>query len=216
MVQIRHLLMLAVLAAVFGVAVPASAQSIIDEWASVKAPPPPELKSVTVDPKTTALLMLDFLKQNCGPNPRCTATLPKVQKLLAQARAQNMTVIYTKFPSPSPNFPSPVIGDVLPPVAPLGSEPVITAFLDKFDGTDLDKILKDKGIKTVIVVGSASNGAVMYTGTAAFFHGYQTIVPVDGLSGKDAYMDQYAVFNFAAAPVMGGKVVLTRTDMIKF
>ena len=33
------------------------AASIIDEWSSVKAPPPPPVKEVTVDPKTTALVM---------------------------------------------------------------------------------------------------------------------------------------------------------------
>lgn len=35
----------------------ASAQTIIDEWATVKAPPAPALKPVTVDPKVTALLI---------------------------------------------------------------------------------------------------------------------------------------------------------------
>jgi hypothetical protein len=39
---------------------PAHATNIVDEWASTKAPPAPELKAVTVDPKTTALLMLDL------------------------------------------------------------------------------------------------------------------------------------------------------------
>jgi len=37
-------------------------KTIIDEWATVKAPSPPELKSVTLDPKTTAILVLDMLK----------------------------------------------------------------------------------------------------------------------------------------------------------
>ena len=46
---------------------------IIAEWASVKLPPAPELKPVTVDPKTTALLLLDFMKGNCGARPRCIA-----------------------------------------------------------------------------------------------------------------------------------------------
>lgn len=193
------------------------AASILDEWSSVKAPPaPPPVKEAKLDPKTTALLMLDFLKQNCGSNPRCTATLPRVQKLLAAARANNMLVIYTKYPSPSPNYPAPTVADILPQVAPLGNEPVITAILDKFDGTDLDKVLKDKGIKSVIVVGSVSNGAVMYTGTTAFFRGYQPIIPVDGMSSRDSYVDQFVVFNFASAPLMAGHAVLTRTDMIKF
>lgn len=40
---------------------PVGAGSITEEWDSVKAPPAPVLKPVTVDPKTTALLMLDFM-----------------------------------------------------------------------------------------------------------------------------------------------------------
>jgi len=216
MVFIRRLLPLAVLVGILGAAAPVSAQSIIDEWASVKVPPPPELKPVTIDPKTTALLMLDVLKQNCGSSPRCVALLPNLQKLLAAARANNMLVVYTKYPSPSPSYPAPTVADILPSVAPRGNEPVITAILDKFDGTDLDKILKDHGIKSVIIVGNASNGAVMYTGTTAFFRGYQPIIPVDGMSSRDPYVDQFVVFNFSSAPVMAGHVVLTRTDMIKF
>ena len=43
MFKIRHLLPLAALAAVLSYAVPSSAETIIDEWANVKAPSPPEL-----------------------------------------------------------------------------------------------------------------------------------------------------------------------------
>ena len=77
MFRVHHLLPFAALAAVLVYAGPAPAQTIIDEWPSVKAPPAPELKAVTIDPKTTALLMLDILKQNCAPNPRCIASLPR-------------------------------------------------------------------------------------------------------------------------------------------
>ncbi len=159
MLRLRHLMPLVALAAAvfYAMPTPAPAQTIIDEWSSVKAPPAPALTSVTVDPKTTALLMLDFLKQNCGSNPRCVATLPKAQKLLAAARANNMTIIYSVFPGP-------VIGDTLPEVAPKGTEPVVTSFFNKFLDPNLDKVLKDKGIKTVILMGAASDGAILYTG----------------------------------------------------
>jgi hypothetical protein len=69
----------------------AHAGSIVDEWASVK-PAAPELKPVTVEAKTTALLMLDFMKQNCGKRPRCMDTLPAMKKLLADARAAKAPV----------------------------------------------------------------------------------------------------------------------------
>ena len=46
-------------AAAFAV-LPAQANDITTEWASVKPPPVPQLKAATVDPKTTALLILDL------------------------------------------------------------------------------------------------------------------------------------------------------------
>jgi hypothetical protein len=69
-------------------AAPAEAQTIVDEWTNVKLPEAPELKPVTIDPKTTALLMLDFMNQNCGKRPRCLASIPVMQKLLGEARSQ--------------------------------------------------------------------------------------------------------------------------------
>ncbi len=47
-------------------------------------------------------------------------------------------------------------------------------------------------------------------------HGYQTIISVDAIYGSSAYVEQYSVYQFVAAPVLGGKVILTRSDMIKF
>jgi nicotinamidase-related amidase len=205
---------LALVAASVALSLPAHAADIVDNWAQVQAPAAPKLDSVTVDPKTTALLMLDFLKQNCAPNPVCMGTLPAMQDLLKNARAKKMLVIYTKFPSPSPTIPAPTAADILQPVAPLGKEPMITAFLDKFLKTNLDAVLKKNHIKTVIVVGSAGNGAVLFTGASAFFHGYDVVVPVDGISSRGAYGDQATVNTFATGPVMGGKIKLTRTSMM--
>src|SRR6185312_7384529 len=164
MLRMRHLLPLATLAAVLSYAVPSSAATIIDEWAEVKAPPLSELKSVALDPKTTALLLIDIIKQTCNEQrrPRCVAAVPKIEKLLAAARASGATVIYSLFPSPSPaTFPNPVIGDYVPALAPKGNEPVVTSYVDKFmlgdKDTGLQKILKDKGITTLVPVGVASH-----------------------------------------------------------
>ena len=76
MFRLRHLLSLAALAVALACGAPAPAQTIIDEWSSVKTPPAPELKPVMADPKTTALLMMDFIKQFCNTEgrPRCVAS----------------------------------------------------------------------------------------------------------------------------------------------
>ena len=187
----------------------ARAATIIDEWASVKLPAPPELKPVTVDPKTTALLMLDFTSQNCGKRPRCLASIPAVQKLLGEARAAKATVIYSIIPTVA-------IADIIKDVAPRPDEPWVQAGADKFVGTDLAKMLKDKGIQTVIVSGTASNGAVLFTAADAAFRGMNVIVPVDGISASDSFAELGTVYDFKAAPSLAAKTTLTRTDMIKF
>lgn len=192
-------------------AVPARAANIIDEWSSVKAPAAPALKSVTVDPKDTALLMLDFLHANCNPEhgKRCIASLPIAKKLLGEARAHQMLVVYSAF---GKNTEKNIWADV----APTGGEPFVVTFLDKFIGTDLNKILKDKGIKTVIVVGSAANGAAFGTASGAAQRGYSVIVPVDGISSDDLYAEQSAVWNMVNAPVISSKITLTTVDRMKF
>ncbi len=205
-----------VLAAVFsGGAIPPSpahAADIVAEWANVKAPPAPALKPATADAKTTALLLLDFVPKDpyCGPaKPRCGAALPAMKKLLAAARAAGATVIYSVAGNYGP-------ADIAPDIAPAANEPTVKARADKFLGTDLEKILKDKGIQTVIVTGTAGNGAVLYTASEAGMRGFKVIVPVDGLPSSDPYAEQLTIWQLAHGPGFAQNVTITRSDMIKF
>lgn len=185
------------------------AATIDAEWTSVATPPAPALKPVTVDPKTTALLMLDFMPANCGKNERCLATLPAMKKLLERARAAQMPVVYTVIANTT-------AADVLKEVAPLSGEPSVLSGPDKFLRTDLEKILKDKGVSTVIAVGTAANGAVLFTAAGAAFRGMNVVVPVDGISARDPYAELTTVFTFTSAPGVSPRATLTRSDMIKF
>jgi isochorismate hydrolase len=197
--------------AAFGLGAPtAQAASIIEEWANVKAPPaPPPVKDVTVDPKTTALLMLDFVNPICGHYPRCVASVPQVKKLLEAARKSGTMVVYT-------GIPKVPITEVLPDLAATGNEPYVQSFIDKFINSDLEKVLKDKGIKTVITVGTSAVGAVMNTASHAAQIGFEVIVPADGLSAPDLYFEQYAVWQLTHAPVIPPHITLTTIDMMKF
>ena len=190
---------------------PSSSQTIIDEWPGVKAPPPPELKSVTIDPKTTALLMLDFVKQSCNEKarPRCVASLPAAKQLLSAARAKKVLVVYSIVDGN-------VVGDTVPDVAPIGNEPVVQSGPQKFLKTDLEKILRDHGINTVVVAGTAADGAVLHTASEAVFRGFKAIVPVDAMSGENAYVEQYVAYHFATAPRMPAGTTLTSVGMVKY
>ena len=194
-------------------ALPARANDITTEWATVKPPPVPQLKPATVEPKTTALLILDLMKTNCGARPRCVATVPNVKKLLDAARANNMMVFYTLVgATPTPE------NMVDAGLAPRAGEYVTRGGADKFIGSDLEQRLKDKGIKTVIVTGSSAQGAVVGTSNGAAQRGYKAVVPVDTMSAEDAYNEQYAAWHlYKGGPVnLTENVTLTRSDMIKF
>lgn len=189
-------------------------QSIIELWSTVKAPPVPQLKSVTLDPRTTALLMLDFVTQACNETkrPRCIETVPAAARLLAEARARKVFVVYAI----GSVTPGRTIGDTLSEVAPLPHEPYVQSGPDKFLGTDLEKMLKERGIKTVIVTGTAAHGAVLHTADEAVFRGYQVVVPVDTISAENLYIEQYVVHHFTIGSRVAHATTVTCVDMIKF
>lgn len=209
---LRHVVIAAGLVVATSLLTAASAQTIVDEWATVKVPPPPELKPVTIDNvKETAFLVLDIQRQNCNNQrrPRCVASVPKIQKFLEEARAKGMPVIYGRSSQAT-------AADILPEVAPRPDEPLVAAPADKFVGSDLEKILKEKGVKTVIVVGSAAHGAVLYTATGAAYRRFKVILPVDGMSSEDTYFEQYVAYQLANVPGAAKAMTLTTFDRVKF
>lgn len=184
--------------------------TVIDKWSEVKAPDPPELKSVKVDPKTTALLILDIekLTTNMERRPRAVASVPGIQGLLIKARNKGMFVVYSTTGRGTP-------ADILPEVKPIEGEPVVKSSVDKFFNTDLEKYLLEKGIKSVIIVGTAAEGAVLHTSTGAAMRSLKVIVPVDGMSSSTLYAEQYVCWHLLNAPGSRRRTTLTKIDMIE-
>ena len=187
---------------------------IINEWATVQLPPVPELKPVTVDPRTTALLVLDMMKGNCGARPRCLASLPNFRKLLEAARAHDMMVVFNLTGAGK-------IEDLVDPsLAPRAGEFMVkgSGGADKFVNSNLDAGLKEKGIKTVIVTGTSAQGAVGGTTNGAAQRGYKAVVPVDCMSGEEAFNELYAIWHiYKGGPVnLTSNATVTRSDLISF
>jgi nicotinamidase-related amidase len=198
----------------FGV-LPALAGDITTEWSSVKLPPAPELKRVAVDPATTALLVLDFMKTSCGRRPRCIATIPTVKKIIDSARANNMMIAFNL------TGQNPKIEDMVDPsLYPKPGEHIIIEGKggDKFLRSSLEPALKARGIKTVIVTGTSAQGAVATTSNGAAQRGYKVIVPVDGMSAEDAFNELYAAWHLARGgpTALVDNVTLTRSDLMNF
>jgi len=174
-------------------------------------PPPPELKAVAVDPRATALLILDIQYQNCTleRRPRCVASVSGIQGLLARARARGMPVVYSLIRNATE-------ADIRAEVAPHAGEPIVQAGVDKFQGTELEAILRSRGIQAVIVVGTSAHGAVLNTATGAALRGLKAVVPVDGMSAEDPYAEQYTAWHLANSPGTRGQTTLTRISLIEW
>ena len=191
----------------------AHAQGVLDDWASVKLPPPPVLKPATVDPKTTALLLFDFTTQTCSQErrPRCAASMPKMKKLLEDARSHGMFVVF------SVALPNTGEKDMMPDIAPKPGEPVLPALgPDKFLNSDFEKMLRDKGVQTIIINGTAAQSTVLHTGGEAALRGFNVIAPIEGMSSNEAFPELYTAYHLTTAARVEAKVTLTRVDMISY
>jgi nicotinamidase-related amidase len=191
----------------------ARADNVIAEWSGVKPPAAPELKRAAVDPKRTALLLFDFTTQTCTVErrPRCAANVPLLQQLLTKGRAAGMFVVYSVATANT------TAKDILAPIAPVGGEPVLPPLgPDKFLNSDFEKMLKDHGVDTVILTGTAAHTTVLHTGGAAALRGFKVIVPVDGMSSNESFTELYTAWHLVNAARIMNQVTLTRIEMIDF
>jgi len=190
----------------------ASAQTnIVDDWSKVTPPPAPALKPASLDTKTTALIVMDFVNQTCNEKsrPSCVASIPKVKAMIDAATAKGVMVVWTSIRGPKPED---YIGDL----APRGGSGLLIGAVDKFTNTGLEKMLKDKGITTVVTTGTSSYGAVIFTASEAVVRGFNVVVPVDGMSSSQPFGDQATAWILANLPGGADKVTLTRSDMVTF
>jgi nicotinamidase-related amidase len=185
---------------------------------SLQLPSPPDPVAVTLDPATTALLIFDIVDPICTRQPNCTGKMvPAIAALLARARKAGVTVAYgTRPPTMSKWLP-----DVLP--AP-GDIKIESQAQDRFYKTDLDQLLKAKGITTLILAGWKVSGSVTYTSVGATLRGYTVVVPVDASLDATDYEIAIGLYqilhqhssNAANEPLKDKASTLSRTDLITF
>jgi nicotinamidase-related amidase len=105
--------------------------------------------------------------------------------------------------------------DPVPELTRRSEDGLVRGPADKFLGSDLEKMLKEGGIATVVVTGTSADGAVLYTGSSASFRGFKVVVPVDGMSSKERFAELYTVYHFKNSTAsMTRNVTLSRSDLI--
>jgi nicotinamidase-related amidase len=185
---------------------------------TLQMPSPPDPVPVTLNPATTALLIFDIVDPICTRQPNCTGKMaPAISGLLARARKAGVTIVYgTRAPTMSKWMPevSPAPGDIK----------IESQAQDRFYNTDLDKLLKARGITTLILTGWKVSGSVTYTSVGATLRGYTVVVPIDTSLDATDYEIAIGLYqilhqhssNAANEPLKDKASTLSRTDLISF
>jgi nicotinamidase-related amidase len=158
----------------------------------------PQPTALTLEPTTTALLVLDLTNRCNDPAQPCNRLAPRVKDFLPKARAAKVFTIFTLI------FREKDVanGQVWDHFGRLPDEPVLApdAF-DKFVRGEIREMLEKRGIKTVIITGASSNAAVLYTATtAASAFKYKVVIPVDGIIAANRYIEEYILYQFTVLP----------------
>lgn len=184
-------------------------------FAAEEGPNRPEPKSVNLDSKTTAILVLDMNARCDDPKQVCSKITAPVGEFLDKARTVAVPIIYTV----SSSAKGKPLGELAAPLHRKSGETVIypDAF-DKFYPGELQPLLKEKGVKTLIITGSATNNAVLYTATtAARMHRYSVVIPLDGVNAASRYEQEYAIHQLTVLPSEANKLFqFTNLSLISF
>jgi nicotinamidase-related amidase len=183
--------------------------------ASEEAPNRPEPKPVMLDSKSTAVLVLDLNARCDDPKQVCSKITAPLGDFLDKARAASVPIIYTV----STAAKGKPIGELSAPLRRKENEVIIYPDgFDKFYSGELQPLLKDRGVKTLIITGSSTNSAVLYTATtAARMHRYTVVIPMDGVNAETRYEHEYAIHQFTVLPSEANKLFqFTKLSMISF
>jgi nicotinamidase-related amidase len=183
--------------------------------AAEEGPNRPDPKPVMLDSKSTAVLVLDLNARCDDPKQVCSKITAPLGDFLDKARAASVPIIYTV----STAAKGKPIGELSAPLRRKENEVIIYPDgFDKFYSGELQPLLKDRGVKTLIITGSSTNSAVLYTATtAARMHRYAVVIPIDGVNAATRYEHEYAIHQFTVLPSEANKLFqFTKLSMISF
>ena len=169
----------------------------------------------TLDPKTTALVLIDLQKGITGRTlaPHSGADVIKTAGELAdrfRSAGAPVVLVNVAFSADFKDAPRQAV-DKPNPVPPGGYPADFSELVDglkkpgdicitkrqwgAFYGTELDLQLRRRGIQTIVLGGVATNIGVESTARQAWEHGYSLVLAEDATTGMSAEMHEFAIQN---------------------
>ncbi|RDV00677.1 cysteine hydrolase family protein [Trinickia dinghuensis] len=171
---------------------------------------------LSIDPHTSALLLMDFqsfVLDNFLPPTAASEVVSNASKLLGAARKVDMLTIHVTvgfrpgYPEISPRNKlfsglkkngMAALGSESTKIdsrlSPLNSEPVVVKHrIGAFSCTDLERLLRARGIDTLILAGVTTAGVVLSTVRQAFDLDYALVVASDGCMDPDEQAHAFVI-----------------------
>ncbi|MGW4839295.1 cysteine hydrolase family protein [Streptomyces globisporus] len=145
-------------------------------------------------PPTPALLVIDMQNTLVAIAHRASATVAAVAGLQARARAAGAPVVFAQQQDEELE-PGTDGWRIVPGLAPVAGDMVVPkAAPDSFLGTELDAVLRARGVTEVVVTGFATEICVESTARQALSRGYDVVLVADGhtTSVRPAASGRYA------------------------
>jgi nicotinamidase-related amidase len=136
--------------------------------------------------------------------PDTPKTIGPLRSLLGKARAAGAPIIYIQdwhrpddpeFSIWGPHAIQETKGtQVIPELAPAPRDFVVRKrTYDPFYSTDLDLLLRQKGVQNLVITGTVANICVLHAAGSASLRGYQVVVPIDTISALNPFDFQAAL-----------------------
>lgn len=183
---------------------------------------------VVLDPRTTALLIIDMQNDFANPKgklfvPSAPATVPMMKGLIERARTGKATIIYTQdwHRPDDPEFKlwgeHAVAGtwgaEMIDDLKPEDGDYIIKKMtIDPFYGTSLDHVLRLLGTHTLIITGTVANICVLHAAASAAIRAYNMVYPIDVVSALNEFDYELAIRQIYFVY----KGIITRSDNIEF
>ncbi|GGP19093.1 isochorismatase [Thermocladium modestius] len=190
--------------------------------------PPIEVRRAKLQARETAVVVVDMQNDFVRRDgklyvPSAEDTIKPIAELLGRARRAGASVIYTQdwHMKDDPEFriwgEHALAGtwgaEIIEELAPAPDDAVIRKLrYDAFFGTSLDYLLRVRGIRNLVLVGTVANICVLHTAGSAALNWYNVALAVDGVSALTDF-DLYSTLRQVSFLYKG---TITKTTDIEF
>jgi isochorismate hydrolase len=180
------------------------------------------VRDIRFEPRESALLILDVQRYFSDPDshafiPSLPPVIPRIEELEAAYTAAGLPVILTRHVNTDDDAgllltwwkdlirAGTAYGEIVPELVSADSVVLEKTQYDAFHGTDLERMLRERGVAQVVVAGVMTHLCCETTARSAFVSGFKVFLPVDATA---TYIEEFhfgSLLNLAhgfAVPVL--------------